>query len=82
MPTTDELECKEIVELVTAYLENALSVEERRRFDAHLAGCEFCTEYLAQMRLTIQTLGRIPEESVSEKALTELQRAFRSFRAG
>ena len=80
-PRTDELTCKEIVELVTAYLEDALAAEQRRQFDAHLAGCEFCTEYLRQMRLTIGALGRLSEESISIEALAELQRAFRSFKS-
>jgi anti-sigma factor RsiW len=77
----DELTCIEIVELVTAYIEDTLPFEARRRFDAHLTGCDLCTEYLRQMRLTIHALGRLPEESISGEALAELQRAFRSFKA-
>ena len=46
--------CREAVELVTDYLEDALSQAQRRRFEAHLAGCSDCSEYLAQM------LGGIP----------------------
>lgn len=76
-----ELTCKEVVELVTAYLEHTLPSGDRERFDEHLAGCEFCTEYLRQMRLTIGALGSLPEESISSDALTELQKAFRSFRS-
>ena len=45
-----ELVCIEVVELVTDYLEGALSRRDTRRFDRHLAGCAHCTEYLAQMR--------------------------------
>jgi anti-sigma factor RsiW len=75
---TDELTCKEVVELVTAYLDDALPFDERHRVDAHLAGCEPCTEYLQQMRLTIGALGRLPEESISSDALSELRKAFRS----
>ena len=33
-----ELACQEIVEIITDYLENALSRSQRRRFEAHLAG--------------------------------------------
>jgi len=46
--------CQEAVELVTAYLEGALSKRDRRRFEAHLADCPHCTAYLAQMRTTIR----------------------------
>ncbi len=76
----DELTCQEVVELVTSYLEERLASEDRRRFDEHLAICEFCTEYLRQMRLTIGALGALPEEPISSDALAELQKAFRSFK--
>ena len=53
-----DLVCQQVVELVTDYLEGALSPAEHRRFEAHLAGCPHCTEYLAQMRETIRLAGR------------------------
>ena len=71
------LNCRELVELVTAYLEGALSLEDRRRFDEHLAGCPFCTLYLEQMRETITALGHLPEEAISDDALSELRKLFR-----
>jgi anti-sigma factor RsiW len=51
--------CQQVVELVTDYLEGALSRRSRRRFEAHLAGCRHCTEYLAQLRTTIRLTGDI-----------------------
>lgn len=48
-----ELECRELVELVTDYLEDALPERERERFEAHLAECEGCRRYVEQMRTTI-----------------------------
>lgn len=56
---SSELVCQEVVELVTDYLEGALTRGQRRRFERHLAGCEHCTEYLAQMRATIRLTGRL-----------------------
>jgi anti-sigma factor RsiW len=50
----DDLTCQELVELVTDYLEDALPAPERARFEAHVAGCEACATYLAQMRATIR----------------------------
>ena len=50
MKRPKELSCREVVELITAYLEGALTWRERRRFESHIAGCEGCTRYLAQMR--------------------------------
>jgi anti-sigma factor RsiW len=77
----EPLACQELVELVTDYLEGRLSPADRDRFDAHIAGCDACTAYLEQMRLTLAALGRIPEESISVQAREELLVAFREWRA-
>jgi anti-sigma factor RsiW len=53
-----DLVCRQAVELMTDYLEGRLSRSERRRFEAHLAGCPHCTEYLAQLRETIRLTGQ------------------------
>jgi anti-sigma factor RsiW len=60
-----DLVCQQAVELVTDYLEGALSPAGRRRFEKHLAGCPNCTEYLAQMRATIALAGEIAPEDLS-----------------
>jgi anti-sigma factor RsiW len=77
----DELVCQEMVELITDYLEGALTRSQRRRFDAHLAGCEHCTEYLRQMRATIRLTGRLHAEDLTpamREDLTEIYRRWRS----
>jgi anti-sigma factor RsiW len=71
--------CRELVELVTDYLENRLSPADRERFDAHLSDCEDCDAYLDQMRRTIRALGRLPEESLSTEARLALLDAFRDW---
>lgn len=78
--TLPEMPCQELVEVVTDYLEGRLSPADRARFDAHIADCEYCATYLEQMRQTIRTLGRIPEDSLSESAREALLEAFRSWR--
>jgi anti-sigma factor RsiW len=72
-----EMACRELVELVTDYLEERLSPVDRVRFEAHLAECEACRTYLEQFRQTIRALGRLPEESLSPEALDTLLVAFR-----
>jgi anti-sigma factor RsiW len=72
--------CRELVELVTDYLEGRLPPADRDRFDAHLGACDGCTAYLEQMRQTLAALGRIPEESISPRAREELLHAFRDWR--
>jgi predicted anti-sigma-YlaC factor YlaD len=79
-PDVQQLTCKELVELVTDYLEGALSLSDRRRFDEHLTTCPYCQIYLDQMRQTIRTLGHLPEEAVPPEALEALLARFRGWR--
>ena len=76
-----ELVCQEVVELVTDYLEGALSRSERRRFEAHLGGCEHCTEYLAQMRATIRLTGRLDAEDLTPAMREEFTALYRRWRS-
>ena len=74
-----EMLCRELVEVVTDYLEHRLSPRDRARFEAHLAECEYRETYLEQMRQTIRALGRLPEESLSVDARDGLLTAFRDW---
>ena len=76
-----ELVCQQVVELVTDYLEDALSADDRRRFEHHLAGCPHCTEYLAQMRETIRLAGRVSPEDLTPVMRTDLTDLYRRWRA-
>jgi anti-sigma factor RsiW len=59
------LRCRDAVELITDYIEDALAPNGRRKLDEHLAGCPHCSEYLAQMRATIATSGRVDPDSLT-----------------
>ncbi|MBI3244494.1 MAG: zf-HC2 domain-containing protein [Chloroflexi bacterium] len=76
----EEITCKELVELVTDYLEEALPTEQRARFEAHLSRCEGCQSYFAQMRRTILLLGRLTEDTVPPAAKAELLTLFRNWK--
>ncbi|HEX5195841.1 MAG TPA: zf-HC2 domain-containing protein [Gaiellales bacterium] len=71
--------CRELVELVTDYLEGALPPEQHARFDNHIAGCDGCTTYLEQMRETIRLTGTLREQQISSGALAALLHAFRDW---
>lgn len=75
-----ELACQEVVELVTAYLEDALDSADRERFEEHLVFCDGCEDYLEQMRTTIRLTGRVEGELPPELE-GELLEAFRDWRA-
>jgi anti-sigma factor (TIGR02949 family) len=72
--------CREVVELMTSYLDGALSADDRRRFEEHLTGCDGCTAYLAQLRKTREILGRLADEPVPTALEDELVQAFRNWR--
>lgn len=76
-----EMACNELVEVITAYLEGTLPPADRRRFDAHLAACPHCTEYVAQMRDTIERLGKLDDAALSPETRQEIIAAFRDWRA-
>ena len=78
--TVDDLTCQELVELVTEYLEGTLPAAERLRFEAHLAKCTGCRNYLEQMRQTIATLGKLTEESIPAGDRETLLDLFRNWR--
>ena len=69
--------CRQAVELVTAYLEDALSARDRARFEGHLEGCPHCTEYLEQMRRTLAVMGRIEPDAIDPETRTELVALYR-----
>jgi anti-sigma factor RsiW len=80
-PAAEELACTEAVELMTDYLEAALSAAEARRLERHLPGCPGCSEYLEQMRTIAGSLGGLSEESIPPEMRDELVAAFRDFSA-
>ena len=77
---TAAISCRELVELVTAYLEGALSLEDRLRFETHIEACDGCTAYFEQRRQTIAITGRLREEDIPPEAITELIKVFRDWK--
>lgn len=81
-PEAGGLVCRELVELVTNYLEGALPAAETARVEAHLAVCPHCARYLEQMRQTIAATGHVSEEDLQPEAREALLSAFRNWKAG
>lgn len=76
------LVCRQAVELMSDYLEGALPERDRLRLEAHLADCPHCAEYLAQLRMTIDVLGKADPEDLPESAVDELVLLYRRWRSG
>ena len=73
----EALNCPELTELVTDYLEESLPAPQRKRFEAHLRKCRSCEDDLEEMRATLKALGSLPEESLPLMIKHRLLRAFR-----
>ena len=80
MSGTDGMDCNELVELVTDYLDDALTDGQRQAFEAHLAECDGCENYLQQFRATISTIGGIQEDQLDADFRGRLLDAFRQIR--
>jgi anti-sigma factor RsiW len=79
-PMAEDLDCRDVVEVVTDYLEGGLAPGDRRRFDRHLAACEGCQAYLEQLRTVIRVAGRPIVDAVPPETMAGLLRAFRDWR--
>ena len=73
------ISCQELVELVTDYLEGRLPSAERKRVERPLRGCDGCTRYLEQLRVTIRLTGTLTPDDLSPEAESALLQAFRDW---
>lgn len=75
-----ELVCRDVVELVSDYLEGALDDRDHARFEAHLAGCDGCSAYLQEMRATLRVAGSLGPVAIDPQMHERLVQAFRDWR--
>ena len=74
--------CKDMVEVMTEYLEGALPAEERERFEEHLGLCSSCLEYLEQLRLTVKVLSSLTGPDLDRTIKEDLLTRFREWKTG
>ena len=79
MTATHLLSCREIVELVTDYLEGDLDAEAENALEVHLGVCPGCARYVEQIRETVSTVGDVRSDDLSAEAQADLFEAFRAF---
>jgi anti-sigma factor RsiW len=79
MADGNDLVCRELITIVTAYQEGTLTPRERQRFAAHLQTCEGCRRYLQQMDTAVRIAGTLTEERLDPAARDELIRLFRDW---
>lgn len=78
--TDKPMDCNELVEIVTAYLDGSLDLEDRARFDEHLLECDGCENYLQQFRVTVSTIGKLPLDDLDPVFRNRLLRSFQDWR--
>jgi anti-sigma factor RsiW len=76
-----DIVCQQAVELVTDYLDGALSRRDRRRFESHLRACPNCSAYLEQIKITIELTGSIQPEDLTPQARTDIVELYRRWRS-
>jgi anti-sigma factor RsiW len=76
------LVCRDAVALMSDYVEGTLDGRDRDRLEGHLATCPHCSEYLAQIRVTIAAAGQVQPDDLSDEALDELVALYRRWREG
>ena len=72
------ISCRELVELVTDYLEGSLDAGMRERMETHLRTCHGCREYVEEMRTTVRLVAVAQVEQRPDRAA--LLEAFRRLR--
>ncbi|MEP6892877.1 MAG: zf-HC2 domain-containing protein [Gaiellaceae bacterium] len=75
------MRCRELVELVADYLDDALPADRRAQFDSHLDGCEACSAYVDQIRQTAELVGRLPAEPLPAGMTDQLVEVFRDWQS-
>jgi anti-sigma factor RsiW len=79
MTGRDAMDCNELVELVTAYLDGALDAQTHARVEAHLTACDGCVNYVQQFRETARTVGKIHDDELDPSFRSRLLDAFKDF---
>ncbi|MCL9796112.1 anti-sigma factor family protein [Frankia sp. AgKG'84/4] len=75
------MNCDELVEVVTDFLDDALDAATRRRFTEHLAECDGCDAYVGQLRTTIGLTGTLRADDLQPDLRDRLLTAFRDWKA-
>ena len=75
-----ELTCRELVEVVTDYLESRMPAEQRLLFEEHIAYCTWCVTYLEQMRETLRAAGMLREDDLTPEQRDALLDVFKEWK--
>jgi anti-sigma factor RsiW len=72
--------CRDVVGLVSDYLDHELTADETELLERHLSSCDDCDRYVDQMRFTIEMVGRIRGQDVPAPTRDRLLAVFRRWK--
>ena len=78
----DHVTCREFVEHLTDYLEGGLDAEERADVERHIVICRGCSNYVEQVRSTLDLLSRLATHEVDDAPASATLAIFRQWQAG
>ena len=79
-PSGHDINCRQAVSLVAAYLDGALSADDLALFEAHMGECDNCHEHLKQIEATIIVTGEIRAQDLDPVAREDLMSLYRRWR--
>lgn len=74
------MECNELVEKVTDFLDGALAGEDVGRFDHHAGLCPGCQAHLNEVAVMLRLTSHVPAEPLPERLEADLLTVYRDWR--
>ncbi len=74
----DDLPCRDLVEMVSDYLEGTFDPETEARIRTHLTWCDACSDYVEQIRAITDLSSRLRDDDVPQRLRREILSAFRA----
>jgi len=76
---SNDIVCRDLLELISRYLDDALPGDVHAGVEAHLAVCDGCSMVLEEFRTTIRMTGMLTEDQVTPAQRDTLLAAFRDW---
>ncbi|MBI1747530.1 MAG: zf-HC2 domain-containing protein [Acidobacteria bacterium] len=78
VPMSPMITCRQVIELLSDYINRELSPEDKTELDQHLQGCQNCGTFLYTLRQSVDLLKDLKEEDIPEEVNARLRNFLRS----
>ena len=76
---TTQIACRDLLELISSYLDGALPADVHAAIEQHVSGCDGCTAVLEEFRITIAMTGTLTEDQITDAQRDTMLAAFRGW---